>query len=149
MNLYLLYEPSSGEIIANLVGSPGCSAEVDGKQLPSIDVGPVEEVAQLGFVNPNTAYPSDEFYVDPASLTLLKRPVMPLPSNPIKVKADGQTEIEIFPIPNGANCLYDGENHTISGNKLTFSAEHTGTYEFTFSLFPWVPATVTVEGVAP
>lgn len=149
MNLYLLYDPSTGEIIANLVGSPGCGAQVDERQLEVYDAGPIDDLVSMGITNPNTAYSTDLFYVETGSRSLLKRPAMLLPENPICVKADGTSEIEIFPIPYGAQCVYEDETHTISGNKLTFSAEHVGEYKFSFACFPWLPCTVTVQGVAP
>lgn len=91
-------------------------------------------------------YIEGENYVDlTCSPPILKqKPEMPVVANKTKIKAD-ETDAVIFSnIPDGTVCTHDSETYTITDGVLEFTATHDGEYNFTFTLFPYIPKTIII-----
>lgn len=75
---------------------------------------------------------------------LKQKPEMPVVANKTTIKAD-ETDTVIFSnILNGTVCTHDSETYTITDGVLEFTATHDGEYNFTFTLFPYIPKTITI-----
>ena len=74
-----------------------------------------------------------------------KRPSFNILLNKPSIKADSTEQAIISNIPRGTTCLYDDQASVVDDSLIEFTAEHPGEYVFEFSMFPYIPTTITVE----
>ena len=125
MDKTTFYDTNTGQIVGNGIGSiiaAGSSGIIEGY------------------------YDAATFYISDGKA--VERPVMPIVASASSIKADGKAESIISGIPVGVTCDHEGTSTVMTDTSIDFTAEHPGTYTFSFSKFPYVPVTITIEATS-
>lgn len=81
--------------------------------------------------------------------TVTPRPLMSIVTDRTAIPADGSSVAKITGIPAGATLTLDGDEHTVEDGEVDLTADHVGDYALSFSLFPYVPFSLTITGTQP
>ncbi len=80
-----------------------------------------------------------------AGLPVTQRPTFPISVDKMSIAADGKDTATISGIPANTVCNYEGTNHTITDGMIEFTADHGGDYILQFTLFPYIPYSLTIR----
>lgn len=118
------------------------NGEIVGWGTYSLNVSHKSDV--MGFDSIKGFYDPGAYYVDPKTLTPTQRPLMgiTLDKSAIAIGTDTAT---FSGVPSGVSVSLDtGTAQEVLDGSVSFTAENPGTYQFDFSLFPYIPASFQV-----
>jgi hypothetical protein len=141
----LIYDATTGEIVGTcLQGRDGPFDDQPGRahiafEAEDMPDGTASVLAQGYYVDLSGAAPA-----------MAARPIMSISLDKTSVVANGTDEATFTGVPVGATVRIDGgETFPMLNETLLFSSDTVGTYKVTFSSWPHVDASFTIEATAP